>query len=164
MRMGRPERPLCAPLVWSLENHLEKIGRSMSATVLLFESETSLRKVMAASLEQQGYDIIQAANADAARSHLRRDTPDLFVLELDHPAGDNGELIETYRNQSRAGAVVLTTTERPDDGWRSRYRPEAVVYKPFDMRFLCRQVRGLMQTAGERSEVGEGAADDTNGK
>jgi DNA-binding response OmpR family regulator len=55
----------------------------MSATVLLFETETSLRKVMAASLEQQGFDIIQAANVDAARKHLRRDTPDLFVLELD---------------------------------------------------------------------------------
>ena len=135
----------------------------MSATVLLFETETSLRKVMAASLEQQGFDIIQAANADAARKHLRRDSPDLFVLELDHPAGDNGKLIETYRNQSRSGAVLLTTTERPDDGWRSRYQPEAVVYKPFDVRFLCRQIRDLMQTTSEYSQPGGGAADDTNG-
>jgi DNA-binding response OmpR family regulator len=136
----------------------------MSATVLLFETETSLRKVIAASLEQQGFDIIQAANADAARKHLTRDTPDLFVLELDHPAGENGELIETYRNQDGGGAVVLTTTERPDDGWRSRYQPEAVVYKPFDVRFLCRQVRGLVKMSAKASQLEEGAADDTNGQ
>lgn len=136
----------------------------MPATVLLFETEASLRKVMAASLEQQGYDIIQAANADAARKHLRRDTPDLFVLELDHPAGDNGELIDVYRRRSPDGPVLLTTTERPNDGWRTRYQPEAVVYKPFDVRFLCRRVRGLMQVTGDRSLQGEGAADDSNGK
>jgi DNA-binding response OmpR family regulator len=136
----------------------------MSATVLLFETETSLRRVMAASLEQQGFDIIQAANADAARKYLRLDTPDLFVLELDQPAGDNGRLIETYRNQSHSGAVVLTTTERPDDGWRSRYQPETVVYKPFDVRFLCRQIRGLMRMSEARAERGEGAADDPNGQ
>jgi DNA-binding response OmpR family regulator len=136
----------------------------MSATVLLFETETSLRKVMAASLEQQGFDIIQAANVDAARKHLRRDTPDLFVLELDHPAGVNGELIDTFRNQSRGGAVLLTTTERPDDVWRSRYQPEAVVYKPFDVRFLCRCVRGLMQASVSWADTREGAANDPNGQ
>jgi DNA-binding response OmpR family regulator len=136
----------------------------MSTTVLLFETEASLRKVVAASLEQQGFDIIQAANADAVRMHLRRDTPDLFVLELDHPDGDNGRLIDAYRSRSNNGAVLLTTTERPDNGWRDRYQPEAVVYKPFDVRFLCRRVRGLAEMTGAGIDTEEGAANDADGQ
>lgn len=116
----------------------------MSATVLLLETETSLRKVVAASLQQLGLRIIEAEDAEAAREHLRQEAPDLFVLELDHPSGENGALIDAYRQQSDEGAVVLTTTERPNDDWRQRYQPEAVVYKPFDVRYLSRRVRRLI--------------------
>lgn len=118
---------------------------TMSATVLLLESEDSLRKVVAASLQQLGLRIVEATNAEDARRRLAEEEPDLFVLELDHPSGDNGELIEAYRQQSDDGPVLLTTTERPQDEWRERYQPEAVVYKPFDVRLLLERVRGLIR-------------------
>ncbi len=116
----------------------------MSATVLLLETESSLRKVVAASLQQLGLRILEAEDAAAARQHLQDEAPDLFVLEFDPPSGENGALIEAYREHSEEGAVVLTTTERPKDDWRQRYQPEAVVYKPFDVRYLSRRVRHLI--------------------
>ncbi len=130
----------------------------MSTTVLLLETERSLRKVVAASLQQLGLRIIEAEDAEAARQHLQGDAPDLFVLELDHPSGDNGELIDAYRAQSDEGAVVLTTTERPKDDWRQRYQPEAVVYKPFDVRYLLRRVRRLIHNNDEPVESMNGGA------
>lgn len=138
----------------------------MKPTVLIYETESSLRKVMAASLEQFGLTTLQAADADAARQHMERSSPDLFVVELDHPGGENGQLIDAYRRESRGGAVVLTTTERPAELWRRRYQPEAVVYKPFDVRYLCSKVRGLIENAvpGEPSRVSEGAMDDANSR
>lgn len=138
----------------------------MKPTVLIYETETSLRKVMAASLEELGLATLQAADAEAARQHLERSAPDLFVLELDHPGGENGQLIDAFRRECRRGAVVLTTTERPAEMWRSRYRPEAVVYKPFDVRYLCSKVRGLIDDTApnEPSRVSEGAMDDANSR
>lgn len=135
----------------------------MTATVLLLESEPSLRKVVAASLQQTGLRIIEAEDADAARSRLAEESPDLFVLELGHPAGEHGALIEAYRQDSDDGAVVLTTTERPAEGWRHRYQPEAIVYKPYDVRLLSRRIRRLIQ-GDERTEdpTSEGATDDPN--
>lgn len=132
----------------------------MSATVLLLETENSLRRVVAASLQQLGLRIIEAEDADAAREHLQDEAPDLFVLELDHPSGENGALIDAYREQSDEGAVVLTTTERPKDDWRQRYQPEAVVYKPFDVRYLSRRIRHLIHP-NEPVEFNNGGA--TNG-
>lgn len=130
----------------------------MSTTVLLLETERSLRKVVAASLQQLGLRIIEAEDAEAARQHLQGGAPDLFVLELDHPSGDNGALIDAYRAQSDEGAVVLTTTERPKDDWRQRYQPEAVVYKPFDVRYLLRRVRRLIHHKDEPVESMNGGA------
>lgn len=136
----------------------------MKPTVLIYETESSLRKVMAASLEQLGLATLQAADAEAAQRHMKRSAPDLFVLELDHPGGENGRLIDAYRRECGSGAVVLTTTERPGEMWRSRYRPEAVVYKPFDVRYLCSKVRGLIDDTVQTkpSRVSEGVMDDSN--
>lgn len=121
----------------------------MSATVLLYERETSLRKVVAASLRQMGLRIVEAGNAAAARRRMEAEQPDLFLLELDHPAGENGALIDAYRAMEGQGAVVLTTTRRPNNGWRQRYQPEAVIYKPYDVRYLCNRIRRLV--AGDSS-------------
>lgn len=118
----------------------------MTATVLLLESDASLRKVVAASLQQRGLRIVEAADAGRARRKLHKEDPDLFVLELDHPGGQHGGLIDAYRRRNEGGAVLLTTTERPQDGWRERYQPEAVVYKPFDVRLLAKRVRRLIRS------------------
>lgn len=116
----------------------------MSATVLLYERETSLRKVVAASLSQLGLRIIEVGDARAAWHQLEAEQPDLFVLEFDHPSGENGAMIDAYRELEGEGAVILTTTQRPNDGWRQRYQPEAVIYKPYDVRFLCNRISRLV--------------------
>jgi DNA-binding NtrC family response regulator len=130
-----------------------------TATVLLLETEASLRKVVAASLQQSGLTIIEAGNAAEARRHLAEESPAVFVVELDHPAGENGELIETYRRDNDNGAVVLTTTERPKDDWRQRYQPEAVVYKPFDIRVLAKSIRSLVGIDETEEKTLEGVTD-----
>jgi DNA-binding response OmpR family regulator len=132
----------------------------MAATVLLLESEPSLRKVVAASLQQNGLRILQAEDAEAARQQLDEEEPDLFVLELDHPAGEHGSLIEAYRQRCGGGPVVLTTTERPEEAWRRRYRPEAVVYKPYDVRLLARRIRALIPGDGLAEEPPSGGTTD----
>ena len=125
----------------------------MTARVLLLESEASLRKVIAASLQQSGLEIIQAASPDEAREQFSQNPAAVFVLELDHPAGENGQLIEDYREHNGHGSVVLTTTERLQDEWRQRYQPEAVVYKPFDIRVLAKSVRRLIGAARDEQKT-----------
>lgn len=133
--------------------------QSKTPTVLLIESTNSLRKVIAASLKQLGVRVLEAPDAARARNLLQvqRKAPDVIVVELDLPEGANGKLIERYRKRDPDspsdppghGRVLLTTTHRPEDDWRRKYMPDVVVYKPFDVRFLCRRVLGLLsQPAG----------------
>jgi DNA-binding response OmpR family regulator len=128
------ERALEAP--WN-KQHVEQ------KTVLLLEREASLRRVISVTLKQLGIKVWEAADASSARETLKNHTPDIFVLELDLPDINNGELIDLYRDRTgdTHGVVFLTTTQRPDDNWREEYQPDLVVYKPFDIRYLCRRIR-----------------------
>jgi DNA-binding response OmpR family regulator len=113
----------------------------MHETILLVESDLDLRRVMTLSLQQVGFKVFDASDTMQANEILKEKSAEILILELDFPHGNNGTLIEAYRKyrdqDTRNGAVILTTTLRPGDTWRKRYQPDAVLYKPFDVRGLC---------------------------
>ncbi len=115
-------------------------------SVLLVESEGSLRRVLSVSLNELGLRVLEAPDLDRARDLLNTDCPDLLITEIDFPFGRNGELIEQYRNKKGEcrGSVVVTTTQRFGDAWRHRYQPDVTLYKPFDIRLLCKSVSRLL--------------------
>lgn len=115
-------------------------------TVLLVESEGGLRRVITVSLKELGLKVLEAPDIDYARDLLKTERPDLLITELDFPFGRNGELIELFRKnkgESR-GSVVVTTTQRYGDAWRHRYQPDVTLYKPFDIRLMCKSVSRLL--------------------
>lgn len=120
----------------------------MSESILLIESDPDLRKVITLSLRQEGYDILDAGDVTQAYDFMQDRPPEILILELDFPHGNNGALIEAYRGSHNpsTGRVVLTTTQRPGDEWRKKYQPDAVIYKPFDVRQLCDLVKDQVQT------------------
>ena len=115
-------------------------------TVLLVESERSLRRVITASLQELGLRVFETPDIDCASDLLKTECPDLLITELDFPFGRNGELIELFRRQKgeNRGSVLVTTTQRFDDGWRRKHRPDVIVFKPFDIRLLCKSVSRLL--------------------
>jgi DNA-binding response OmpR family regulator len=115
-------------------------------TVLLVESEGSLRRVITASLKELGLRVLEASDLDCARDLLKTERPDLLIAELDFPYGYNGEIIELFRNQKgeSRGSVLVTTTQRFGDAWRRKYQPDVTLFKPFDIRLLCRSVTALL--------------------
>ena len=120
-----------------------------ASTVLLVESEGSLRRVLSVSLNELGLRVLEAPDLECARDLLKTERPDLLIAEIDFPFGRNGELIELFRQQKRdcRGSVMVTTTHRFGDAWRRRYRPDITLFKPFDIRLLCKSVTALLDEA-----------------
>ena len=120
------------------------ISPKKSIKILLIEHDPELRKVMKITLEQNGLNVMAVECFANALQILERGDPDLFLVDFDLADGDPGKLIEIFRQNTKdSGAVLLTTTSRPDDHWRRTYRPDAVVYKPFDVRHLYRRILSL---------------------
>lgn len=113
--------------------------------VLLQESDGDLSRVVAESLEQQGWEVVEAVGAELALDALS-EVPHPAVLIVEYGAeGDSAQrLIDRYRAASESNGKVLVTTEhRPPDAWRRSVRPDTVIYKPFDTRYLVKSINAL---------------------
>jgi DNA-binding response OmpR family regulator len=119
----------------------------LEKAVLLMERETNLRQVIAVTLRQLGFDVLEAADILGAHKILDECIPRLMILAFEHPGEACGELIDTFRqkNQEENSKLLLITLQRPDDHWRRHYQPDLVIYKPFDIRYLTRQVTQLVE-------------------
>jgi DNA-binding response OmpR family regulator len=122
-------------------------GTLKPTNLLLLERDPGLRKSVKLTLEQDGLDVWDVQDEVDAQEILERKSPDLLVLDHENLAEHLGELIALYREnrEEEEGIVLVTTARRIDDSWRLRYEPDLVVYKPFDVRFLCRRIKSLIE-------------------
>lgn len=64
------------------------------AKVLVIDDEQSIRTLMAAILEDEGHDVLQAADGYQGLDVLETETPDIVILDIMMPGIDGRE---TYR-------------------------------------------------------------------
>lgn len=115
------------------------------STVLLQESDRDLRRVVAESLEQSGWRVLEARGQQEAQVALERGPcPAVLIVEFGLSDESTETIIDDYRQHaSTAGKVVITTEQRPQDEWRESVHPDAVIYKPYDTRYLVKFIRRL---------------------
>lgn len=125
---------------------MDQIDTLSTPTVLLVESEDSLRRIMSVSITELRMRVLEVADLESAIDLLKTEHPEVLVIEYDFPFGHNGKLIELFRRHKgkRQGTVVVTTTRRLEAPWRRQYRPDATLYKPFDIRNLCKTIKSLV--------------------
>ena len=119
-----------------------------SETILLVEPDHQLRRVIAASLEQKGLRVLQASDTRFALNLLEREDPELLILDL-RPSASTDRLVEVYLDDElendKNRPILITTLDRPDAQWLQEVKPDAVIYKPFDVRYLYRRVMESLQ-------------------
>ena len=62
----------------------------MSPRILLVDDEVNIRKMVAALLESEGFETLEAPNGQAALALVAEDTPDAVLLDLMMPPGQDG--------------------------------------------------------------------------
>jgi DNA-binding response OmpR family regulator len=122
------------------DEHMNSPNRT---TVLLVERDKDLRRVISASLAQMDVDVLEARDDKEARQILKKDRVKILIVEHDWKHSRNTNVIEAYREQMKGetGTVLVTTKDRLNDDWREQQNPLTVLYKPFDVRYLCRLIK-----------------------
>jgi len=148
--MDKEDKVMCGDRMSDLhkKSDAEKRNNENVITILLVESSDDLRNVLVASLQQQGWQVMQADSEKAARQILDNNNPDVLVLEFDPPHGIEGDLIEIFHEKhglEKGGAVLLMAKQRPTQDWWQRYCPDTIIFKPFDVRFLCSRIHAMIQ-------------------
>ena len=123
--------------------------------ILLVEKDSDLRRVISASLTQIGLRVLEASDDQEARQALEKDRVNILIVEHDWQYRKNTNVIKAFREQMgrEAGTVLVTTKDRLDDTWRQQHNPLTVLYKPFDIRYLCRLVKALEEKDTEETKT-----------
>ncbi|WP_254568550.1 response regulator transcription factor [Oscillatoria sp. HE19RPO] len=134
----------------------------MSAQLLLVDDEPGLREAVQAYLEDEGFSVQVASNANDGWDLLQQQHPDLVITDLMMPQVDGFEFLKRMREDPRFKVMpVIFLTARGMTGDRIQgYQAgcDAYLSKPFDPDELVAIVRNLLDRRAAAS--GEGEAPD----
>jgi DNA-binding response OmpR family regulator len=126
-------------------------------TILVVEDEMKIARVVRDYLHQAGFDVLIAADGDAAIASVRGSRPDLVVLDLGLPRRDGLDVARELRRTSTVPIVMLTA--RGDEADRIvglELGADDYIVKPFSPKELVARIRAVLRRAGaSRDEAPE---------
>lgn len=131
------------------------VGRS----ILIAEDEGDLLDLLRYNFEREGYLCRCVRDGDAAISEIRREPPDLIVLDRMLPVASGDDVATEVRRDPRTARVpiiMLTAkVEESDQLVGFALGADDYVTKPFSMKVLLARSAALLKRAKERAEPSE---------
>ena len=124
------------------------MGGGHVARVLVVEDDESTRELLSSVLADEGYLVITAQDGADALHHLRRDRPNLILLDLVMPHMDGWEFAAAYRRIPGPHAPIIMLTALSADADQERGRQlgaEDYVTKPFLIKDLVRRMEAVLR-------------------
>jgi DNA-binding response OmpR family regulator len=125
----------------------------MAQHILLVDDDALLRRSLAFNLEQAGYRVSTAANAEDALALARQDSPDLVLLDIGLPGMDGLDALRQFREQSGVPVIFLTARRRElDEALGLELGADDYVTKPFDLDVLLAHVKAVLRRSQRTAE------------
>ncbi len=121
----------------------------MSKRILIVEDERDLVRLLKYNLDKEGFRVSAVSDGSLVLAEMRREEPDLLVLDLMLPGMDGLEICRQVRRHDRYSSIpILMLTARSDEADRVvglEIGADDYVTKPFSMRELIARVRALLR-------------------
>jgi two-component system alkaline phosphatase synthesis response regulator PhoP len=119
---------------------------TLPATILIVDDEQSIRTVIQAYLEHEGFQVLQAETGPTALEIAATQHPDLVILDLNLPGMDGMEVAARLREQSEVFILMLTArSEEVDRVAGLRIGADDYLTKPFSPRELTARVAAILR-------------------
>jgi len=124
-------------------------GDFLPPRILVADDDKSIVKVVRGYLEQAGYAVLTAADGETALHMLRRERPDLVILDLMMPGLDGWEITRVVRADGLLAAtpIIMLTAhgEDTDKIVGLALGADDYVTKPFNGREVVARVNALLR-------------------
>jgi len=121
----------------------------MSERVLVVDDDKEIVRLLRSYLEQAGYAVQVAYDGGTALHALRREQPDLLLLDLMLPDKDGWTITRTIRSdQQLADTLIIMITARVEDIDKIlglELGADDYITKPFNPREVIARVRALLR-------------------
>jgi len=108
------------------------------------------------NLELEGYQVLAASNGLEALDEVRKNIPDLIILDVMMPELDGFETLRMLREFSSVPVIMLTAKGEEDDRvYGLELGADDYVTKPFSAREVTSRVKAVLRRVGSVMEPGE---------
>ncbi|HHW13597.1 MAG TPA: diguanylate cyclase [Firmicutes bacterium] len=134
----------------------------MRPRLLLADDSPTILKVVGSVLEQEGYEVITAANGVEAAEKAFTQRPNLILLDVMMPGMNGYQICRLLKNEPalrHIPVVILTSRDQPRDRfWGYQTGADEYVTKGFDQGRLLEVIRELLKGCEGRAGAEECAA------
>jgi two-component system, OmpR family, KDP operon response regulator KdpE len=118
----------------------------VAATILVVDDEPQIRRVLRSTLTSQGYVIIDAKTGEEGLESVRKNKPDLVLLDVNMPGMGGIEACREIRRSSDAPIIMLTVRNAERDKVLALDAgADDYVVKPFGIEELLARIRAALR-------------------
>ena len=134
------------------------------AKILICDDEPSIREALNTMLSSEGYEVVLAADGEAAIELYKKESPDLIILDVSMPGMSGMEVLDKIKNyfgEKYTPVIFLTASVRIDDKLRALHGG-AVDYllKPVSSDELIARIENFLNIKEKHDKLKEEATFD----
>jgi len=122
--------------------------------ILIVDDEVGVRELLTDALSLGGYETREAKDGMSALTLIRKQKPDLLIIDINMPIMDGFELLERVReSKNQVPAIMLTARkDRTDVSRGLRLGADDYVTKPFGLEELLLRVQAVLRRSNPTIE------------
>ncbi len=125
----------------------------MSRTILLVDDDALMRRSLTFHLEQAGYQVHPAANAEDALAFVRHSPPDLVLLDIALPGMDGLDALRELKAGHDLPVIFLTGRRRElDEVVGLELGADDYITKPFDLDVVLAHIKAVLRRTEKTSQ------------
>lgn len=122
--------------------------------ILVVDDEQPIVEAISYNLKKEGYAVQGAYDAEQCLDSVRKDRPDLILLDVMLPSASGLEVCRLLRKQGDIPIIMLTArAEETDKVIGLEMGADDYITKPFSMRELLARVKSVLRRTSAAGEV-----------
>ena len=121
-------------------------GATAGPVVLVVDDDPQIRGLVRASLEHEGYSVVEAGGADEALAVMEETPPQLVLLDVVMPGVDGWQMLQRLQERHGSVPVVMFSgqAEAGAEAQATERGASGFVGKPFDPKQLIDRAKELL--------------------
>lgn len=137
---------------------LDTVIDNMKAKILIVEDESAIREMLGYTLVKEGFSFEEANDVEQARSLIKKEQPDLILLDWMLPGISGVDYARRLRNDPDTRDIpIIMLTARGGEGDKIRgleTGADDYVTKPFSTKELLARIKAVLRRSTQTTDQG----------